>query len=98
MGAATHLGQLGGLHGQVCCATGMKAADSSPALYWKICLINGAVFVAATALLVVSPATVSYRVTASELIVLAAGLAVILATTALLLRSSLARWTGSSNW
>lgn len=68
----------------------MKAADSSPALYWKVCLINGAVFVAATALLVVSPATVSYRVTASELIVLAAGLVVILATNALLLRSSLA--------
>jgi hypothetical protein len=32
---------------------GMKDADSSPALYWKVCLINGAVFVAATALLVV---------------------------------------------
>jgi two-component system, NarL family, sensor histidine kinase UhpB len=68
----------------------MKDADSSPALYWKVCLINGAVFVAATALLVVSPATVSHQVTARELAVLAAGLAVILATNALLLRSTLA--------
>ncbi len=68
----------------------MEAPVSPPALYWKVCLINGAVFVAATALLAVSPATVSYRVTTSELTVLACGLAVILVTDALLLRSSLA--------
>ena len=48
----------------------MKVA--SPPLYVKVCLINGAVFAAALALLVVSPATVSHQVTAPELAVLAA--------------------------
>ena len=66
----------------------MKVA--SPPLYVKVCLINGAVFAAALALLVVSPATVSYQVTAPELAVLAAGLAVIVATNAALLHSTLA--------
>ena len=45
--------------------------------YWKVGLINGAVFVAATALLVVSPATVSVPVMAAELTMLATGLAAI---------------------
>ena len=67
----------------------MQLATSAP-LYWKVCLINGAVFVAATTLLVVSPATVSYRATGEELVVLAIGVAVILATNAALLYSSLA--------
>jgi hypothetical protein len=58
-------------------------------LYSKVCLINGAVFVAATSLQVVSPATVSNRVTGGELAVLAIGLAVILATNAALVYSSL---------
>ena len=66
----------------------MKVA--SPPLYVKVCLINGAVFAAALALLVVSPATVSHQVTVSELAVLAAGLAVIVATNAALLHSTLA--------
>jgi two-component system, NarL family, sensor histidine kinase UhpB len=66
----------------------MKVA--SPPLYVKVCLINGAVFAAALALLVVSPATVSHQVTAPELAVLVAGLAVIVATNAALLHGTLA--------
>jgi len=53
-------------------------------------LINGAVFAGALALLVVSPATVSHQVTASELAVLAIDLAVIVATNAALLHTTLA--------
>jgi two-component system, NarL family, sensor histidine kinase UhpB len=59
-------------------------------LYWRICLINGLVFVAGTAALAISPATVSSRVLPSEVVVLAVGLVVILATNALLVRTSLA--------
>jgi two-component system sensor histidine kinase UhpB len=64
--------------------------DSNPQLYWKVCLINGVVFVAAVALLVLSPATVSPEVTPRELAVLMAGIVVILVSNALLLRSTLA--------
>jgi hypothetical protein len=67
----------------------MKVATNPP-LYWKVCLINGAVFIGAATLLVVSPATVSHRVTGPELAVLATGLVVILATNAALLHSTLA--------
>jgi len=59
-------------------------------LYWKVCLINGAIFLGATALLVVSPATVSPQVTVPELILLAVGLAVVLATNSTLLYGTLA--------
>jgi two-component system, NarL family, sensor histidine kinase UhpB len=59
-------------------------------LYWNVCLINGVVFVAGTAVLALSPATVSSPVLAPEVIILAVGLAVILLTNALLLRTSLA--------
>jgi two-component system sensor histidine kinase UhpB len=65
-------------------------ASSSPPLYVKVCLINGAVFAGAIALLVISPATVSPQVTASELAVLASGLAVIVATNAAPLHTTLA--------
>jgi two-component system, NarL family, sensor histidine kinase UhpB len=58
-------------------------------LYSKVCLIDGAVLVAATSLQVVSPAAVSNRVTGGELAVLAIGLAVLLATNATLVYSSL---------
>ncbi len=67
----------------------VKRPTSLP-LYWRICLINGLVFVAGTAALALSPATVSSRVLPSEDVVLAVGLAVILATNALLVRTSLA--------
>jgi two-component system sensor histidine kinase UhpB len=59
-------------------------------LYWQICLINGAVLAAGTAVLAFSPATVSSSVLASEMVVLALGLAVMLVLNAVLLRHSLA--------
>jgi two-component system sensor histidine kinase UhpB len=59
-------------------------------VYWRVCLINGLVFIAGTATLVLSPATVSSRVLLSEVLVLSVGLTVILITNALMLRSSLA--------
>ncbi len=59
-------------------------------LYWRVCLINGAVFVAGTLALVLSPVSVSRSPVASELVVLVVGLVLMLATNALLLRSSLA--------
>lgn len=68
----------------------MKATSLPLPLYWRVCLINGAIFIAATALLVVSPATVSPRVTPQELALLATGLAVILATNTTLLYGTLA--------
>jgi len=59
-------------------------------LYWRVCLINGAVFAVGTLALVVSPASVSRNVLASEAVVLVVGLVVMLVTNGLLLRSSLA--------
>ncbi|HEX6151877.1 sensor histidine kinase [Nocardioides sp.] len=59
-------------------------------LYWRVCLINGAVFAAGTLALVLSPASVSRTVVASEAAVLVVGLVVMLVTNGLLLRSSLA--------
>lgn len=67
----------------------MKHASGLP-LYWRVCLINGLVFVAGTVGLVLSPATVSAQVVVSEAIVLTIGLAVILVLNSLLLRTSLA--------
>jgi len=59
-------------------------------LYWQVCVINGAVFVLATVVLAVSPATVSTELLPSEAVVLLIGLAVMLLLNALLLRASLA--------
>jgi two-component system sensor histidine kinase UhpB len=59
-------------------------------LYWRVCLINSAVFLAAAIVLVVSPATVSAQVSVSELGVLAVGLVLIMVLNSLMLRSSLA--------
>ena len=58
-------------------------------LYWRVVLINGLVFVVGTVALAFSPATVSARVLASEAVVLAVGLTVILVLNAMLLRRSL---------
>ena len=58
-------------------------------LFWKVCLINGAVFTAGATALVVSPATVSPQPTPREVLVLACGLVVIFAGNALLLRGVL---------
>lgn len=58
-------------------------------LYWRVCLINGAVFVLGTLVLVMSPATVSARPLWSEVVVLTIGLAVIVVLNGALLRSVL---------
>ena len=67
----------------------MRAVSGLP-LYWRVCLINALVFVVGTAVLAMSPATVSARVLISEAVVLTIGLSVIVVVNALLLRASLA--------
>ncbi|WP_030452754.1 sensor histidine kinase [Herbidospora cretacea] len=62
-------------------------------LFWRLCVINGAVFTIGTLALAFSPATVSSPVLLREILVLGAGLAIILITNALLLRRSLAPLT-----
>jgi two-component system sensor histidine kinase UhpB len=59
-------------------------------LFWRVCLISGCVFGLGTAALAASPATVSTPVLATEVVVLAVGLAVVFAANAALLRSTLA--------
>lgn len=59
-------------------------------LYWRVCVINALLFLVDTVILVVSPATVSAQVTASELVLLVVGLVVLVLVNSLLLRSSLA--------
>jgi two-component system sensor histidine kinase UhpB len=59
------------------------------ALFWRLLLVNGLVFVAGATVLVLSPATVSAPASIPEIAVLALGLSVMLATTAVLLRATL---------
>ena len=59
-------------------------------LYWRILLLNASVLVAATALLLFTPVTVSAPVLPAQAWVLLAGLAVSLAANAVLLRVGLA--------
>ncbi|MEV6283752.1 histidine kinase [Kribbella sp. NPDC051770] len=59
-------------------------------LYWRVCLINGLLFVVGTMALAFLPVTVSARVLVSEAIVLVLGLAAIVGLNSLLLRTSLA--------
>lgn len=66
----------------------MRPVNTS--LYWKVCLINGAVLCAAVVVLLLSPARVSRQVVVSEALVLVAGLGLVLVVTAVLLRSALA--------
>lgn len=63
---------------------------SSLPLYWRVSLINSAVFLVGAIVLVVSPATVSAEVSAAELGVLASGLVLIMVLNAALLHRSLA--------
>jgi two-component system, NarL family, sensor histidine kinase UhpB len=70
-------------------ASGVMLLSGMP-LYWRVCLINGLVFVLGTTVLALSPATVSARVLVSEAVVLTVGLAIMLVLNALLLRRSLA--------
>jgi two-component system, NarL family, sensor histidine kinase UhpB len=69
--------------------SGEQWAGWASALYWRVFVLNGLVFVAAAAALAVSPATVSRPVTVKEVAVLAVGLALMLGVNALLLRASL---------
>jgi len=59
------------------------------ALFWRLLLGNGAVFVAGSAVLVLSPATVSTPILVREIAVLVVGLALLLAVNAVLIRSAL---------
>lgn len=72
--------------------TEMRRIRRTPAaaLFRRIIVINGLVFTAGTAVLALSPATVSSPVLLAELPVLTVGLALILVANALLLRTSLA--------
>jgi two-component system sensor histidine kinase UhpB len=63
--------------------------EASVPLFWRVCLINGAVFVVGTLVLVLTPATVSARPLWSEVVVLGLGLGVIVVVNAVLLRSVL---------
>jgi two-component system sensor histidine kinase UhpB len=63
--------------------------ELSVPLFWRVCLINGAVFALGTLVLVLSPATVSARPLWSEVVVLSIGLVVIFLLNGLLLRTVL---------
>ncbi|HSX68672.1 HAMP domain-containing sensor histidine kinase [Nocardioides sp.] len=65
------------------------SGDLSLPLFWRVCLINGAVFALATTALAFSPATVSARPLLSEAIVLTCGFIAICVLNGLLLRSVL---------
>ena len=58
-------------------------------LFWRVCAINGAVFILGALVLVLSPATVSARPLWSEIVVLSIGLAVSMVLNGILLRSVL---------
>jgi two-component system sensor histidine kinase UhpB len=66
------------------------ARTGGVSLFWRVCLINGAVFAAGTAVLAASPATVSAPVLATETAVLAVGLGAMLLANGVLLRATLA--------
>lgn len=61
----------------------------SAALFWRLFLLNGLVFVTGAGVLVLSPATVSTPVSVRELSVLTIGLALMLTVNAVLIRASL---------
>jgi two-component system sensor histidine kinase UhpB len=72
-------------------ARGEQRTGKTPAtaLFWRLFLLNALVFVAGAGVLVFSPATVSTPVVITEVSVLAAGLALMMAVNAVLLRTSL---------
>jgi two-component system sensor histidine kinase UhpB len=76
--------------------TGEPVRSPVSALFWRMFALNALMFVAATAALAVSPATVSLPVSVKELIVLAVGLVLMLAVNAVLLRTSLRPLNGLS--
>lgn len=92
MGSSPHLcpGDVGSLVPPRPVGDGGGVHQSTSSLYWKVCLINGAVLLAGSLVLVLSPARISARVVLSEVLVLVVGLAVVLTANAVLLRSALA--------
>ncbi|OBK84581.1 sensor histidine kinase [Mycolicibacter sinensis] len=66
-----------------------RANAPARGLFHRVVLINGLVFTTGTLVLAMSPATVSGPVRATEIPVLAVGLAIVVGANALLLRSSL---------
>jgi two-component system sensor histidine kinase UhpB len=64
--------------------------DMRHSLFWRIFLLNAAVLVAATVLVLLGPVTVSTPVLVREVVILAVGLAAMLAANAALLRVGLA--------
>ncbi len=67
-----------------------RARTAAAALFRRVFLINGLIFVLGTLILAVSPASVSSRIKLTEIPVLVVGLAIMLTANALLLRRSLA--------
>ena len=74
-------------------STGPRAAGADVgdhgdpmSLFWRVILVNAVVLVLAGAALVLSPATVSPSVRATEVLVLAAGMAVVVAVNVVILR------------
>jgi two-component system sensor histidine kinase UhpB len=57
-------------------------------LYWHVLVVNAAVLIGATLLLIFTPVTVSARIKLNEALILVAGLVVMMAANALLLRVS----------
>jgi two-component system, NarL family, sensor histidine kinase UhpB len=67
-----------------------RARTPAAALFRRVFLINGLIFVLGTLILALSPATVSSRIKLTEIPVLIVGLAIMLTANALLLRRGLA--------
>ena len=70
-------------------SSGSIGSPSAPSLVWRVFWVNASLLAAAAIILAFSPATVSFPVTARELLVLATGLIVVLLANATMLRFSL---------
>ena len=86
MGGAAHFaGVVGrGAHGRGAPGPGILLVRMS--LFWRVFVINAAVLVSAALLLVLTPATVSAEVRLVEMLVLASGVAAVLAVNLVLMR------------
>lgn len=91
MGSAPHFlpRAVGSLVPPLLVGHGGGVHQSTSSLYWKVCLINGAVLLVGSLVLVLSPARISARVVVSEVAVLVVGIAVVLTANAVLLRTAL---------
>ena len=66
-------------------SSGSIRSPSAPSLVWRVFWVNASLLAAAAIILAFSPATVSFPVTARELLVLATGLIVVLLANATML-------------